>query len=87
MYVAQKLRDEIAHCSDIEDYVDLSYNFHLRLRVPKLQNIFRITPLQIKEEIIQLLELLAKLKPKTLLEIGTANGGTLFLFLPHSFTR
>lgn len=39
-----------------------------------------ITPQQLKEEIKILLELLAKHKPKYILEIGTANGGTLFCF-------
>ncbi|MEM4436803.1 MAG: class I SAM-dependent methyltransferase [Thermosphaera sp.] len=75
-----KLRKEVNRCSGIEDYVDLSYNFHLKLKLPLIRNKFRITPIQVKEEIIQLLSLLAELKPKTLLEIGTAGGGTLFLF-------
>ena len=35
---------------------------------------------QIPEEIPQLLQILEERKPKTILEIGTANGGTLFLF-------
>lgn len=36
--------------------------------------------LQVKEETTELLELVDRLKPKTLLEIGTAGGGTLLLF-------
>jgi cephalosporin hydroxylase len=36
--------------------------------------------MQIKEEILELLKILEKFKPKTILEIGTFNGGTLFLF-------
>lgn len=39
-----------------------------------------INPVQIREEILNLLTLLNKEKPKTILEIGTARGGTLFLF-------
>ena len=39
-----------------------------------------ISPSQVREEILGLLNLLAKKTPKTVLEIGTANGGTLFLF-------
>ena len=35
---------------------------------------------QIKSEIIQLLEIIRASHPKTMLEIGTLNGGTLFLF-------
>ncbi|UCE66725.1 MAG: class I SAM-dependent methyltransferase, partial [Candidatus Zixiibacteriota bacterium] len=41
-----------------------------------------ITPLQIRKEFIAFLELIQQIKPQTLLEIGTARGGTLF-----SFTR
>jgi len=39
-----------------------------------------IKPLQKKSEILQLLKYLKMNKPKTLLEIGTFSGGTLFLF-------
>ncbi|MEM1990703.1 MAG: hypothetical protein QW782_08765 [Candidatus Bathyarchaeia archaeon] len=80
MYVIHKIRKEANKCFNIEDYVSLSYNFHLRLKLPLIRGIFSISPIQINEEIAQLLNLLAELKPKTLLEIGTANGGTLFLF-------
>jgi len=80
MYVIHKIRKEANKCFNIEDYVSLSYDFHLRLKLPLIRGIFRISPIQINEEIAQLLNLLAELKPKTLLEIGTANGGTLFLF-------
>jgi len=39
-----------------------------------------LTPIQIREEIKNLLLILNKVKPKVILEIGTARGGTLFLF-------
>jgi len=39
-----------------------------------------IRPTQIKEEILELLKIIKDQKPKYILEIGTANGGTLFLF-------
>lgn len=39
-----------------------------------------IRPYQNESEIRQLLDLLARKKPQRILEIGTANGGTLFLF-------
>lgn len=39
-----------------------------------------IKPLQVREEIAKLLDLLAARPPRNVLEIGTANGGTLFLF-------
>jgi len=80
-YVAPKLRKEVSKCFNIEDYVNLSYNFHLKLKLPaRLRARFEITPIQIEEEIAQLLNLLAALRPKALLEVGTASGGTLFLF-------
>ena len=37
-------------------------------------------PMQIQEEIIGLLDLLSQQRPKNILEIGTARGGTLYLF-------
>ena len=39
-----------------------------------------LTTKQIKEEIKEFLLILDKVKPKVILEIGTAGGGTLFLF-------
>ena len=39
-----------------------------------------IAPVQVREEIDELLRLVGSLKPHTVLEIGTASGGTLFLF-------
>ena len=39
-----------------------------------------IRPLQVRSEIRALLEVVERKKPKTVLEIGTANGGTLFLW-------
>jgi hypothetical protein len=43
-------------------------------------NLIITRPWQIKEEIKNLLLILDKVKPKVILEIGTAVGGTLFLF-------
>ena len=43
-------------------------------------NLIITRPVQIKEEIKNLLLILDKIKPKVILEIGTAGGGTLFLF-------
>ena len=39
-----------------------------------------IKPAQVYSEISQLLKLVDRIKPRVVLEIGTANGGTLFLF-------
>ena len=39
-----------------------------------------IRPAQVKDEILGLLKIVSRMKPRVILEIGTANGGTLFLF-------
>lgn len=39
-----------------------------------------IEPSQVRDEILESLKILDNVKPKIMLEIGTANGGTLFLF-------
>ena len=43
-------------------------------------NLIFIRPIQVREEIKNLLLILDKVKPKVVLEIGTARGGTLLLF-------
>jgi predicted O-methyltransferase YrrM len=39
-----------------------------------------VRPGQVESEVSELLEIINRMKPKVILEIGTANGGTLFLF-------
>lgn len=39
-----------------------------------------IKPGQVQSEVSELLQMINRMKPKVILEIGTANGGTLFLF-------
>jgi cephalosporin hydroxylase len=70
--VNNALRQQYEKCKDIEEIVDLAFNFQF-LGV-------NIRPLQVRDEIISLLEILIKNKPMNVLEIGTAGGGTLFLF-------
>ena len=53
-----------------EEVFDFSWNFYSGL----------IRPMQIKEEFVELLKIFQELNPKYILEIGTANGGTLFCF-------
>jgi len=71
-YFTYKLQREISRIGKLEDLVDFVFNFKI--------NGLNIAPHQIKEEILELLKILKELNPKTILEIGTANGGTLFLF-------
>ena len=68
----------------LQDIINIKVNLR---NSKKLDNILKITfnsnfirPLQIREEIKNLLLILDKVKPKVILEIGTAGGGTLFLF-------
>lgn len=55
---------------DIEKYINISFNHFKGL----------IRPFQFKYEIFELMKLLKNKKPEYIIEIGTANGGTLFLF-------
>lgn len=57
---------------DVEEALDLAYNF----RFGELT----IAPAQVRSEFRALLEMLERTPPRTVLEIGTARGGTLFLF-------
>ena len=75
-FVAVILRRQVNKCNSIEDFVDLAFNI---FNVSPFK-LWSIRPAQVKEEITKLLRLLAQHKPKFILEIGTAGGGTLFLF-------
>lgn len=67
-----KLRQQAEKCQNITDYIDLTFNF-------LFAGVYRIAPLQVKEELTELLNILIDVKPKYVLEIGTSKGGTLFL--------
>ena len=66
-----KLKQESKKCKSIDESVDLSFSFRCDNQ--------SIAPIQKKEEIKGLLNVLSTIKPKIVVEIGTANGGTLFL--------
>ncbi|GIW67077.1 MAG: hypothetical protein KatS3mg095_0975 [Candidatus Parcubacteria bacterium] len=53
-----------------EEIFNFSWNFYGGL----------IRPMQIKEEFVELLKIFKEKNPKYIMEIGTANGGTLFCF-------
>lgn len=63
-------------CSNIADCVDLAFSFFRSFLFRRCN----IRPSQEREEITEFLQVLSRYKPETILEIGTANGGTLFLF-------
>lgn len=60
----------LTSCNDLNILVDFTFSGCAGL----------IKPLQIRFEMVKLLRILVKEKPKYVLEIGTADGGTLFLF-------
>lgn len=67
-----KLQQEAKRCDSIRDYVNLAFSFTNSF-------LLSIAPYQVKKEIAELIEILAKRKPIFVLEIGTSRGGTLFL--------
>jgi cephalosporin hydroxylase len=71
-FVAKKFRGSARNIDDIYDTLDLAFSFQALGA--------SIKPAQVREEIAKLLELVAGLRPRVVLEIGTAGGGTLFLF-------
>lgn len=68
-YALYKIRRE-GPAGSLDDLVDFTFGFCGGL----------IRPLQVKSEILELIKLLQPRKPKIVLEIGTASGGTLYLF-------
>ncbi len=69
-YASWKLPKEVRKLHTINSAVSLIFD--------KFGHIF--APQQIRSEIIGLCEIIQKARPKTVLEIGTATGGSLFLF-------
>jgi len=72
---ALRLRREANKARTVDALTNLAFDY--RLLPFKL---LTIKPIQVKEEIAELLRILKSLNPRTCLEIGTAGGGTLFLF-------
>ena len=66
------LNNLIEKINNVSDAVEFAYSFQYFG--------FSIKTGQVKYEIFKLLEVLKDLNPKTILEIGTAGGGSLFLF-------
>ena len=64
--------------STVEGFVDLAFSWHL-LQLPN-SDFFTVKPAQVRDEITALLRLLSALRPAMVLEIGTAGGGSLYLF-------
>jgi len=69
--ISKTLKNLSKDCNSLTNFVDIAFDFH--------SEGISITPLQKKNEIYSLLEILSQNELKNILEIGTANGGTLFL--------
>jgi predicted O-methyltransferase YrrM len=68
-YLSHKLGATSKH-TGLDELVNIAFHDSLSI----------IEPFQIEEEILELLKLLKTREPKNIIEIGTARGGTLFLF-------
>jgi predicted O-methyltransferase YrrM len=70
--ILRKFRRSVHNINNIYDALDFAFSFQAFGA--------SIKPSQVKDEIAKLLEIVAELRPKIVLEIGTEGGGTLFLF-------
>lgn len=72
LFIARELTKLTKDAYDIQDAVAFAFSFK-KLNVS-------IKPTQVKYEIVKLLELAHTIHPRVILEVGTADGGSLFLF-------
>jgi cephalosporin hydroxylase len=72
IFVVKRFRDSARSVNSIWSTIDFAFSFRAFY--------VSIKPIQVKYEIAKLLEIVAALRPRVVLEIGTAGGGTLFLF-------
>lgn len=68
-----KLKDFHSHQRTNSEVVDMAIDF-------KTKGLYRIDSVQMRDEILSLADTVDSIKPKTILEIGTCNGGTLFIW-------
>ncbi|MFX0029489.1 MAG: class I SAM-dependent methyltransferase [Candidatus Hermodarchaeota archaeon] len=71
-------KKSVSKYKKFEEYIDLGIEFPYTL-IKASQFKIIISALQIKNEIIEFIKIYESYKPKVVLEIGTAKGGTLFL--------
>ena len=74
------LRREIERPRSHAEWFDFTLDFHHQLFAPpRLRKRFALAPSQVRSEMVAWLELVAAVKPRRVLEIGTSTGGVLFL--------
>lgn len=71
-FIVKKFRNFVRGIENVHDALDFAFSFQAFG--------VSIEPMQVRDEIAKFLEIVAELRPKVVLEIGTARGGTLFLF-------
>jgi predicted O-methyltransferase YrrM len=64
---------------NIGKLVDIVFSFEYRQKI-RSSWVISLKPLQVKSEIAELCRIVQEANPKTIVEIGSASGGTLFLF-------
>jgi len=72
------LKKESIKCKSIDDYINLAFSYQYSL-FKWLPYKITLEIFQKKKEIRELCKLISKIRAKIILEIGTAQGGTLFL--------
>ena len=79
-YIASKdLKKESSKCKNLQDFIALSSNYKYSI-FKFLPPIIFLGSQQKEKEILEFSKLIYNTKPKKILEIGTAHGGTFFLF-------
>jgi cephalosporin hydroxylase len=71
-FIARRFRGAVRNIDNIYDALNFAFSFQAFG--------VSIKPSQVRYEVAKLLEVVAELRPRVVLEIGTAGGGTLFLF-------
>jgi len=72
LLVVRRFKERKKQVHTLEDAVACAYEFEFHG--------VTIRPLQVREEIMSLVQKLEKFSPRTVLEIGTSHGGSLYLF-------
>jgi len=79
-YVAHRIAQEAESSRDLEAWVRFVFDFRVVLGVRPFRFHFALSPYQRPSEILSLLRMVAAERPRRILEVGSAGGGTLFLF-------
>lgn len=79
-YIARRLAREIARPRPVGEWVRFVNEFGLAVGMGERAFHLSFRPLQIPSEITRLVEMVAAERPHRVLEVGSAGGGTLFLF-------